>query len=257
MNRAWVLAAAALAVTGCIESDRSEDIGFFWRFQDAKGHVTGNFTAANPGCGVAAVTTIRIEIDGTTNDVDCLDSNGVPGVTLTRFFPGTYPFTILGFRNTEEVFAEAGNVTVHAGHLAEVDATLVAEGTSSTLPVYYQQNGSWSCYQTPGVAFRLEDLSGNLVDEVNSTSPIACDTTVFGFTVSTSLAGSVLPFGSYRFRYLALLNSAGEALYEVCGTGWSNGITPLPPNAAATFDHEGFSQTINLPPLPGSGYYCL
>src|SRR5947208_1130694 len=81
----------------------------------AKGLIAGDWTDLNPGCVDATVTTVQILIDNQSFDADCVGPNSVPGVQIQTFAPGSYPYTILGFRNSEEIFADGGTVTVVGG----------------------------------------------------------------------------------------------------------------------------------------------
>ena len=89
MKRAFLL--AALLSSGCYEQHTTltpGNVNFYWQFRDHSNAIVGDYTANNPGCVDATVTTVRIFIDNGFNDVDCVGSNGVPGVQLQTFAPG-------------------------------------------------------------------------------------------------------------------------------------------------------------------------
>ncbi len=234
---AWILAAGLLG--GCtVHSEPTiGDIYFYWRFQDHAGNLAGDYSASNTGCDVAGATTIEIVVDGASQGpFDCVQSNGVPGVGLLDFEVGVHSYALYGFRGTEEVFATGGNVDVRGGQNA-VDTTLVAEGSTSSLVVYYSQNGTFSCAGTPDLVYEIDDRFGNPVDIVPDTAPAACDSTNFGFTAlyqpGSATPTTAFPYGPYTFRYLELVDSGGTTRYAAC---------------AVPIDHEGFTQLVDLAP---------
>ncbi len=243
MKRFALLAALGLA-SACTTSEPPPPgtVTFYWRFQDYTGAIAGDYTTANPGCAEAGVTTVRVTIDQQTQDLNCVGSNGVPGIQFADFPTGSFPYTIIGFRGAEEIFADGGVVNTRVGYDTPVDATLTVEGTASSLLVYYAQNGIYSCAGTPWVAFELDDQFGNVVDLASySANPalntaLVCDSSTFGFYGQYAPSGvtptSLFPFGNYRFRYLSLLTATGAPQYQVCGYA---------------FAHGGFTQPVNLP----------
>lgn len=236
-------AAAAVAVLGVLTggsctTSTPGTLSFAWKFADKKGVVAGDFTAANNGCSTAFVDGITVNLDGTDYAGNpCAapgnQPNGTPGVDILDVPAGNHSYTVSGFRGSELVFQASGSVR-SSGVKTAVNVTLAPASTGSSLPIYFTQNGAYSCSGTPQVRYGIVDAYNSPLDSAT----LACSTTSPYFVPIRPASGNFYPFGPYKLHYLSMVDMYGVAIYQVC-------CLPI--------DHEGFAQVINL---PAAGVAC-
>ncbi len=227
MRRALlILATFGLALSGCYSTPRDPGtLTFYWSFQDRGGAVAGDYTAAHPGCSTAGVDSIDVTVGGVTSTESCVQSNGVPGVTVAGFSQGPYHYTVDGFRGNERVFTTSGDVNARWNADVSTDLTLTPIDPQS-LVVYFDVlnfNGTTSTQcvfngqPISGMLYELQDAFGNVVSstDVPGTGgavkqPINCDPSTFGFSIPD------LSLGNYRLRYLTAVRADGGGVVQVC-----------------------------------------
>lgn len=241
MNRAFLLPlAAATVLSGCIVAADPHDpynppvctalgaANFYWRFQDGRGGLHGNFTSTNPGCFDAGVDGIDVIVDGVRRQVNCVErdqsGNLSPAIQMANLTEGRHAWTIEAYRGNEQVYATGGTVFVPCGSSADVDATLQAL-TPQSMVIYYSFAGNGSSCP-PGVASMGYWLYAG-TSLVSSSSSFPCDQASLGFTTPQQL-----PFGNYD-AVLEAYDRFGNALYVNCG---------------AALGHDGAAQFVDLAP---------
>lgn len=232
--------ATALAGTGCIVTadDPSGDLDLAWRFQDYDGLTAGSFSAADTGCGVAAVTDVDVSVytlGGTRVaflNFPCREAGtGLPRAFVSGLRAGSYTYLATAFRVDAPVFEDGGSFFVDVNATTQVDATL---GVLSVAPlsVYFTQGGVSTCSGTPNVRFDLFYPS-------TSSSPVESNTVPctgsYGFTATADQ-----PTGRTFGVDIYALTAGGLSFYEQC---------------LQTVRHTGFPFTINL--VPPAQSLCL
>ncbi len=242
-------AAAAVAVLGVLmggqcTTSSSGTLSFAWRFSDAKGNLAGDFTAANNGCSTAFVDGITLTLDNTDyTGYPCAapgnSPTGTPTLDITNVPAGTHNFTINAYRGAELVFQAFGQID-SSGPNTPVDVTLSPAGTASSLPVFYTQNGTYSCANTYYVEYAVLDASGTTtLDYANygTGNALVCDPASPHFLPNYPTGGDAYPFGAYWLHYLTLTSSTGVVQFQTC---------------CVHIDHEGFAQVVNALSPPQS-----
>jgi len=239
MNRAFLLPlAAATVLSGCyvaadpygppVHCGSLGAANFYWRFQDGRGGLHGNFTSANPGCFEAGVDGIDVIVDGVRRQVGCVerDQSGAlsPAIQIANLVEGTHSWTVEGYRGNEQVFATGGNVFVPCGGSADVDATLQALSPQSMV-IYYSFAGNGTFCPAGVASMGYFVYAGPTL--VSSSASFACDPASLGFTTPQALA-----FGNYT-AILEAYDRFGGALYTNCG---------------APLGHDGAAQFVDLAP---------
>ncbi len=245
MIRALKAAAVVVGVLmgGC-SSSSSGTVSFAWRFIDAKGNLAGDFTGANNGCATAVVDGITLTLDNTDyTGYPCAtpgnSPTGTPTLDIANVSAGTHDFTINAYRGAELVFQAFGQVDT-AGANTPVNATLSPASTGSSLPIFYTQNGTYSCANTTYVEYAILDAAGTTtLDYANYTTgnALACDPASPHFLPNYPAGGDAYPFGSYWLHYLTLTDSTGVVQFQSC-------CVPI--------DHEGFAQVVSALSPPQS-----
>ncbi len=239
MKPTVLLAAALLALSGCYSrsnySSNYGDVTFYWKFVDGGGGVHGNYLPGSTGCGDVVVDSVTVTFQGHTysavdaaGNASCVGPNGVPGLTVTNFLAGRYPFTVQGYRGNELVYQDGDTVDVVGGVNTQKDTSLAALSPQS-IPLYFTLNGVQSCAGISGLNYAIADSSGAVVDF--SQNPIPCDAASFGFLAAA------LPLGNYTLTHLQALSN-GFSAFEVCDQ-------PL--------SHTGVAHDFNLLPPVGGG----
>ena len=246
MRRATLLLTLTLLAGGCVS--HHEDPGtvtFYWNFRDAQGRIAGDYSNANTGCDIAGVDTVQVTIDGGTYTSPCVSASGAPGIQLQNFLPGSYPFTIQALRADEVVFTRTDVIEARFNFDAVGDVTLDPVDPQGFVVYYNVANTTGSTpgrcvfngLPVAGIIYRLEDVAGNPVSTTEvvapggglTQQPVACDTNSFGILIPT------LPLGAYRFRYLAAITPANEAIVQVCSYGvFHGGFPSIVPLSTAT-----------------------
>jgi hypothetical protein len=236
-------AAAALAVLGVLMGGQCTTsspgtLAFSWRFADRKGVAAGDFTAANNGCSTAFVDGITVTLDGTdySGNFCAVPNNapsGTPAVEITDVPSGGHSYTVNAYRGSELVFQASGQVT-SSGIRTPVDVTLSPAYTASSLPIFFTQDGTYSCSGTPWVQYQILDAYGTVLDNatIAGGNPVACDPASPHFLPYYPTGGDAYPFGPYTLHYLILSSAGGASVYQIC-------CQPI--------DHEGFAHVLNLP----------
>ena len=237
-------AAATVAVLGVLMGGQCTTsspgtLAFAWRFADNKGVVAGDFTAGNNGCSTAYVDGITVTLDGTdySGNFCAVPNNapsGTPGLEITDVPSGSHTYTVSAYRGSELVFQASGQATM-SGVRTPVDVTLSPPGTASSLPIFFTQNGTYSCAGTPYVEYQIMDQAGTVIDNATYAggNPVACDPASPHFVPYYVGGGDLYPFAPYKLHYLVLSTAGGSPAFQVC-------CQPI--------DHEGFAQTLNLAP---------
>jgi hypothetical protein len=237
MKRAILLLATALLGTSaaCTSHRSPGDLTLFWAFQDASGQSSGQ-PGDNNGCGVAGVDQIDVTIDRSTQTFPCTGPNAA-GITLQTFDPGSYDFTVDGFRGNERVFTGSGVAQVVSNANSATDVVLQPVNPQGFEIFYSVANFSGTtqttCFfngqQVAGIWYRLEDANGNVVSTTEvalpgggvGQQPVACDPKSFGILTHP------LPLGVYSLRYLQAVNGSNVAIAQVCSFGVAH--TGFPP----------------------------
>ncbi len=234
-------AAAAVAVVGVLMGGQCTTSGpgtlaFSWRFADKKGAIAGDYTAASSGCSTAVVDSVTVTLDGTdyASNPCAAAGGGLPGLDIVDVPAGDHSYIVSAYRGSELAFQGSGQVR-SSGVKTSVPVTLAATGTASTLHVFYQQAGTYTCYGTPYVAYEIDFPNGAPIDvaSFSNGTQLLCDITTYGFEANYSTPGGPFPYGSYRIHYLSLLDGFGSAKYQIC---------------CQLIDHEGFAQVFSLQP---------
>lgn len=241
MKRATLLLATALlgTSTACTSHRSPGDLTLFWAFEDASSRSSGQ-PGDNPGCAVAGVDSVDVTIDRSTQTFPCTGPNAA-GITLQTFAPGSYDFSIDGFRGNERVFTANGVAQVVSNANTLTDVVLQAVEPQG-LEIFYDNIAGVlqsSCFfngqQVAGIWYRLEDRAGNVVSTTEvplagggvGQQPVACDPRSFGFITQPLL------FDTYTMRYLQAVNAQNVAIAQVCSfalahTGFPPGIVLQP-----------------------------
>jgi len=227
----------ALAGTGCIVSSTDHpqvgDADIAWRFQNYDGQVAGTWSQANTGCGLAAITDVRVTVWDSVNRVmvddyfPCVDATGYPRAFLS-LPPGRYTYAAEAWRVDAPVFYDEDFFDVFSNEITMVDATLPVLAVAP-FTVYYTQNGVATCSGTPGMRFDLYTAGGALLETTDPT-PVACDPISTGYTYQLDRATGL----SYEVDIFAL-NGLEESVTETC---------------RQLVRHTGFPATVNLLPAP-------
>jgi hypothetical protein len=230
----------ALTGTGCIVSSTPPPVGdadVAWRFQNSDLRVAGNWTQQNTGCGVAAITDVRLTVWDAANRVmvdnyyPCVDGTGYPRAYLSNLPVGRYTYAAEAWRVDAPVFYDEYFFDVFANQATMEDATLPVLATAP-FTVYYTQNGAPTCAGTPGMRFDLYTAGGVFLESTDP-NPVACDPVSTGYTYQLDRATGV----SYQVDVFALdgLNVGALSVNETC---------------RQLVRHTGFPATINLLPAP-------
>jgi hypothetical protein len=236
--RLVALTAVAMMGTGCFVSSSdggpinpgSGDALVYWNFTDWDNNVAGNFTAANSGCAVAAVTDVDLEILRGGVRVEffthpCEAGNGVPGTTVANLRPGTYTYQATAYRGVDPVFENFGSFTVGDGLETVVETTLDVL-TPQPLSIFFSRAGVFTCTGVSSVFYALYTPGG--VSLISSAS-IACPSNqeLYFPQPAASQVGS-----TYFVDFLQLLDGGGLSTHEKCGVN---------------VRHTGFPVTVDLP----------
>lgn len=218
MKRLITLAAVALG-SGCVVSSQGPPIGtgtvtFYWKFVNSQGQTYGDYSAANTGCAAAGVDQVRVTIfeagGNFVQTFNCVQaSNGVPGVTVLDFLPGSYPWTLDGLRGGLTVYADSGTATVTSS-FPDAVANGVLGASYGDLNVSYTLPVGATCAGLSEIAFRLytDTVPPFLEYSSDFNALVPCNQGVF---VVPSLAP-----GSYFFHFIAAIDSLGTSHYQVC-----------------------------------------
>jgi len=227
----------ALAGTGCIVSSTEPlygDADIAWRFQNYDLQVAGNWTQTNTGCGVAAITDVRVTVWDSASRVmvddfyPCVDATGYPRAFVSGLPPGRYTYAAEAWRVDAPVFYDEYFFDVFANEITMEDATLPVLAVAP-FTVYYTQNGVATCGGTPGMRFDLYTAGGVLLETTDPT-PVACDPISTGYTYLLDRTTGL----SYQVDIFALDN-LGDSVNETC---------------RQLVRHTGFPATINLLQAP-------
>jgi hypothetical protein len=223
--------AATLSATGCYVSNTTPtgELDLAWRFRASDASVAGDFTAADSGCSLAAITDVDLTVSDTFGhtvvfrNYPCEESgSGLPRAFVSGLPPGDYDFLATAYRVDAPVFETSGGFTVPDGGTRLVNATLDVL-TPAPLTIYFTQRGAFTCSGTPEVRFDIffPASSSSLVES----NTVAC-TSSFGFTATHDQSTGQ----SYGVDLFAL-NAQGASVNEHC---------------LVTVRHTGFPVTIDL-----------
>lgn len=237
----------ALTGTGCIVSSTEPqyfgDADVAWRFQNYDGQVAGNWTQANTGCGVAAITDVRLTVWDAANRLvvddyfPCVDATGFPRAYLADLPVGRYTYAAEAWRGDAPVFYDEYFFDVFANEVTMEDATLPVLAIAP-FTVYYTQNGVRTCVGTPGMRFDLYTGGGTFLQSTHPI-PVACDPISTGYTYPLDPVSGLDPATgfSYQVDVFALdgLDALAGSVNETC---------------RQLIRHTGFPVTVNLLPAP-------
>ena len=245
---------AALSVLACgpgpVPVPLYTDLTLYWQFQDGDGNVYGDFTAANPGCGVRTgpypggitnVDTIRVVMTGPFPtwelSVPCTAVNGMPGATFTGVPTGAYGWLVQGIRLGLPVFEVTGGGDVFDFPFFD----LRLQAVYPNMDLYYDLPPGVNCTGIAEIAFNLYNLVGQVTEYSSDNAYVACGP-ARGFTMPS------IPQGQYGVRWMEALPAMGPPLYKACRVGFPP-QSPLQQTLPL-----GNAYTIAL--FPGDGTWC-
>jgi len=235
--RLAALTAVAMMGTGCFVSATevgpvvgSGDAVVYWNFQNWDNVIAGDFTAANSGCAVAAVTGVALRITrggALVEDIlhPCESGNGVPGALVLNLRPGTYTYLATAMRGNDPVFENGGSFTIGDGLETRVDTTLDVV-FPQPLSIFFSRAGVFTCTGVNSVFYALYTSGGA---SLISSASIACPSNqeLYFPQAAASQVGA-----TYFVDFLQLLDGAGLSTHEKC---------------SINVRHTGFPVTIDLP----------
>ena len=133
MNRAWLLAAVGLAVTGCVDGGPLGEIDVYWQFtRDVVGGSPVTYSCSQGGVDFVTVTDeLGNPVGPSSLDSTLRDTRGNPvqGVAFTDFRRGhSYTFVVTGYRNNVTAPLFQGRQTiVFSGGVDQVTVTAAGE----------------------------------------------------------------------------------------------------------------------------------
>lgn len=234
--RLVALTAVAMLGTGCFVSSSdpgSGDAFVYWNFRNFDNVTAGNFTAGNPGCDIAAVTEVDVEVLRGGARVDfftatCQATNNMPGTAIPNLRPGTYTLVLTAYRGADPVFEGFDSFTIGDGLETTVQTTLDVL-TPQPLSIFFSKAGVFNCTGVASVYYSLSTSGGALV----SSNEIACPSNQELYLPAASTVGA-----NYRLDFLQTLDAplpAGGATFERCSVG---------------IRHTGFPAVIDLLAAP-------
>jgi hypothetical protein len=195
------------------------DVTFYWQFRDGALNVYGNFTALAPGCDIANVDQVRVTLNSPigsqTMTVPCIATNGMPGATFTDVPTGPYTWTLEGRRLGFTVFVTdgGGDVFDFPFFYPRIEAIYPNMDLLYVLPT------GLDCFSVSEILFELDNIVGGVIEYSSNNVYVACRPPPNnGFTMPS------IPVGDYGYRYVAAVNTLGQAIAQECRFG-------LPPQA--------------------------
>ncbi len=216
--------ALAVAACGPAPAPPFSDVTFYWNFQDGDGNTFGNFTASNPGCGIANVDEVRVTYTGPTGTswftAPCT-VGGIPGAMPPTPLPaGSYTFTLDGFRQGLIVYTAQG-----FGDIVNFPAFfLTLNAVFPNMDLWYELPVGQTCAGIAEIAFQLVNGPGQpgaVVEYSWENVLVACRMPPNnGFTMPS------IPPGNYGYRFVSAVNApmpGGQSVFQVCGLGYPPG----------------------------------
>ncbi|HSN92162.1 MAG TPA: hypothetical protein VLS93_13105 [Anaeromyxobacteraceae bacterium] len=213
MNRMALALALATLGTGCVVSEPTGGIIFYWTFSSDQYGNIGTFAPGESAavvCGTAGVDVVGVQLGSDYQEYNCIGGNDVAGIWRQGLSTGRYDYDLYGYRGTDPdpVYHATGVVDVYDGQDTEALVRLSALYWDVVMPVTTP-----TCYAGDYFSFTVETSSGltRVYSSGQGPNPaiyVPCATS-FDFIVPS------LRLGSYRTEW-ALYDVSDVFAYRSC-----------------------------------------